>query len=996
MLWLKKNKVISRKIMALLLVWVMMLSLSQPLLSIAQTDDFPLPEDIIDDVFPTPEQIAGNEGSTGSTGTQGTDGNPSNLNGEDGINGDDSPASYAAHNEDGSSTASGSDGQDAQPLVPGSGASGSSGGMYRGRAANVYIKTGDASAYASIVNFLNTTILGSRNLDIINIYGSTLGTLDFSDFNPTSSTPIGASSSGTQPFLGAANSPQTTLDIDNNANLLNNLTLGVGSGSNRAVGANGNVIIETGDVEVDASVFNMVNTSLIGKNWKFKVINIFSDVVGDLILPTLETQRSAAGCSGCLSAINISTTNNSADVTNHINVNANSGGNTAAGSGGATYIQTGDVTANASIVNMVDTTIVGDDWYYTRFHVAGDWRGSVYNTNSTAAFIGGPHDLSIRDEGVGSNSSSMNDFVQRLFDPGSSVATTNNNGTITNVINIDANSGDNEAQNTRGDVAIKTGDVRANTAVTNVANTTIIGDGWQFYLVNIFGNWRGSAHYGMPDLAVSEVAVPEATPARRGNKVKYVYSYTNGGDTTATDVVLRDRYDADKVHVTDTNGGVVRGNTITWRIGRLAPRETRVLSYTTTVNAPDGSLPIQNEVTISASNSDRDLSNNTTGAQVLIAAANGGSNGGSGGSSGGTVYYYSGGTSSTSNPEFNLVKGSDREIYAPGETIPFAIILDNFKPYSGFAVGVVDQFMSPENTVLMTKSWDLGEVVGFEHIEITYAIPIPLTAMPGPYLNQVVVFSKNAQGEILPKVLTTLPITITAKNQLNVTQSTPTLPNAFVFGTFETSTATSTSSFAPVEGTIKRKKKTDDAPVVLGYSSEKGTSSGAGSGVAHASSTHKKSSFLGSLFYNLRIWLLLTLLGMGALALQKNMKRWFRWFFVFGKKKKDEDDDDKGGGLLQPTFSPTDPIASLEESLPLFVHADPVEIQTEGSSASLPLATIVSEKSKAAPVKKKVVKKKVTVTRVRRSTTSSTPSAKKTTRTTTRRSLPKLQTQEAL
>lgn len=883
-----------QRIMAIVLLCAMVISSLAPAMSRASEDDFPLPETFIDEIFPAQGSIEGTDGTLGDDGTEGTTPEMPGDNGDSGEDGDDSPASYYVEDMlNGSSTPSGeagTDGNNASTTENTSNTQGSSGAsgnnMVRGRAANVYIKTGDASAYASIINYLNTTVIGSRDIDIINIYGPTLGTLDFSDFNPHAVAST-SSASGLQSY-GAGNSTPSFLDTEltaqNNALLSNDLTLNASSGFNRAVGANGNVIVETGDVEVDASIFNMVNTNLIGRDWKFKVINIFSDVVGDLILPALDTERSAAGCSGCLNSLNITNesyiVNNNASVGNQIQVNANTGNNSASGFGGSGTIRTGNSNAQASVYNLVDTTIIGDNWYYSQFRVAGDWRGSVYNTGSAADLLLSGNDFSVRNEGRETDrTTSQYDRDLLALAGGSQNVLTNNTANVLNTITINADSGSNTASGAYGDAIIRTGDITAKSAITNVVNTTIIGDGWQFYLVNIFGNWKGSAHYGMPDLAVSEVAVPDATPVRRGNTITYVYSYTNGGDAVATDVVLRDRFDADKVHVTDTSGGTVRGNTITWRIGRLNPRETRVLSYTTTVNAPDGSLPIQNEVTITGSNGDRDMSNNSTGGQVSMALASsgGGSQGNSGGYSPGS--YYSGASgNSVSNPAFNLVKASDRDTYSAGETIPFTIILDNFRPSSGYAVGVVDQFYSPSNEVVLTEVWDLGEVVGFEHIEISYSIPIPARAIPGPYINKVTIYSKNSQGDILPAVVINLPITITERKKLQ--EPIPVLdilPSEFLFDlTFEddvSSTTPTTTDFTLLGGTVTRSKGSkNDTPAVHGYSVSSSTNEFEDTNIAGVARV-KPSGFMDRVQVNLAIWAFLMLLGMLALLIYRYLKK---------------------------------------------------------------------------------------------------------------------------
>ena len=785
-----------KKIIAIGILFALSTTFGAPLISRADVDVFPLPETFVDSTSTSQPAPDGSDGVVGGVGTDGISGIPMVKDGTVGKDGDNVSDQNGVSTAPGQPGANGTDGQN-------------KGNQWNGRAANVYIKTGDATAFASIINYLNTTVLGSSDIDIINIYGpSTSGTLDFSNFNPDTF----------QEEESSAGATPTQIETSNDGTLSNNLTIDASSGINRVEGVNGNVVIETGNVSANASIFNMVNTNLIGKNWKFKIINIFSDLMGDLILPTLYSEKAATGCSGCLSSLNVNT-GNSGSINNTIAVNADTGNNAATDAGGLAVLKTGQATADASVFNLLDSTVLGNDWYYTTFRVAGDWKGKVYNANPTAEFLLSDNGATIRDE-----QKTAEDAAQEpLALSGKPLnATTNNTALLQNKITINGGSGNNIADDVLGDVSIKTGDVRAKSAITNIVNTTIIGDGWRFYLVNIFGNWKGSAYYGMPDLAISEIAIPDAVPARRGNKINYVYSFTNGGDATAQDVILRDRFDADKVHVTDTSGGAVRGNMITWRVGSLKPRETRVISYTTTINTPDGSLPVQNEVTISGQNGDRDSSNNTTGGKVTIAALPGGGGGGSG--DGG------GGGGSSLNPEFNVVKTTDRKTASGGDTVPFTIILDNFKPYSGYEVGVVDQFLSPTNDILLTEVWDLGEVIGFEHIEITYSLPIPTQAVPGPYLNRVTIFSKNARGDILPAVTTNLPITITASTfavstlqQADNPLTLDAIPIAFLqdllLANDASFAAAPTTDFAATQVKIKRGSDKTGRPLVRGDAS---------------------------------------------------------------------------------------------------------------------------------------------------------------------------------
>lgn len=70
---------------------------------------------------------------------------------------------------------------------------------------------------------------------------------------------------------------------NNNASLVNNLLLNADTGHNRA--SNIDAEIRTGNANINADIFNLINTNIVGRNWFFGVINLFDEFSGDIVFP---------------------------------------------------------------------------------------------------------------------------------------------------------------------------------------------------------------------------------------------------------------------------------------------------------------------------------------------------------------------------------------------------------------------------------------------------------------------------------------------------------------------------------------------------------------------------------------------------------------------------------------------------------------------------------------------------------------------------------------
>ena len=96
-----------------------------------------------------------------------------------------------------------------------------------------------------------------------------------------------------------------------------------------------------------------------------------------------------------------------------------------------------------------------------------------------------------------------------------------------------------------------------------------------------------------PSLEIVKFDNPD--PVEAGSELIYTIVLSNNGDANATNVVIRDKFD-NLLIITDADGGIVDGNTITWNIPYLMPGENVNFSVKATVKIVDVSMTITNFV----------------------------------------------------------------------------------------------------------------------------------------------------------------------------------------------------------------------------------------------------------------------------------------------------------------------------------------------------------------------------------------------------------------
>lgn len=405
------------------------------------------------------------------------------------------------------------------------------------------ITTGDANVTGTIITSVNTNVAGVAVAEF-NVLEDTTGdiVLDFGNIcisNCGSVRDAVVKNTGN----GADSTNNSSLDVTNNNTLnqlndvilVNNMDLFADSGNNDAnKNTGGNSNVTTGDANVAANLLTFANNNLSG-NLVYAVVNIFGDLIGDIIFPeglfnsccgasdvTLTNTDNGAGSTNTTNysnEITDSTTQiNNLEIENNLIFDANSGGNETVGNtGGNSSIVTGDTSVDARVLNIANNNIAGGNMWLVIVNEAGRWIGRIMGAPDSSNFGGSSEFEFMVDQNggvtvanAGNGAGSTNNAI--LSETTNNTTNQINNAKIVNNVNLEANSGDNSAsKNTNGNSSIVTGDANIVANIVNFVNNNITGGGKMFVtIVNVFGSWLGNflgPDYQPEVAGPSEVAV---------------------------------------------------------------------------------------------------------------------------------------------------------------------------------------------------------------------------------------------------------------------------------------------------------------------------------------------------------------------------------------------------------------------------------------------------------------------------------------------------------
>ena len=438
------------------------------------------------------------------------------------------------------------------------------------------IETGDALAYANVLNLLNTNVVGTDfEIQFLDFLENYQGSLDFNQI--------------WEEFVAQGGTNPSLFQIQNsNLAILDNQVEVVANSGDNEIDGSGEAAIKTGSATALANVINLVNLNLVGSQFFLGVLNIFGNFEGDLIFPAPEKFLASVGATGsdegagaAVAAPVAVISQNTAMVSNEVTAGANTGANQVTDSQGDSVIQTGNAVSQANAVSVVNTNIQSNNWFFLMINNFSRQLAQVFGwaapgeTESLASGEPNIFQLGLSAESMATSS------------PGSSqsVVANQNDAAVTNQVTATANTGANQINDNQGDSRIETGDAKAVSNLVNLVNLNILGSRWFMGLVNIFGDWQGNVVFAYPDV---EVKLTDGLgQAMVGEQVHYQLHYQNQGYDQAAQVWAQIILPRGISYVSDNSGLApdLAGQTCAWFLGDLTPGQKGVFDLIVQVNA---------------------------------------------------------------------------------------------------------------------------------------------------------------------------------------------------------------------------------------------------------------------------------------------------------------------------------------------------------------------------------------------------------------------------
>lgn len=579
---------------------------------------------------------------------------------------------------------------------------------------DVTITSGSAISTANVLNVLNTNTFNSHGLMyFLNMLMGNVAVDLRSLFSVlTGGTPNIGSGTACSLEDEACSDPYTSLTIDNNndGTVNNDVNVGATTGGNTATAEDGNADVASGDARAAANIVNVVNTNITNANYLLLTMNGFAEGAGDIVFPGAEWFTNLLLGGGSVPAG--STVNyeneNTATVTTEGTVGAESGNNQVAAGGDAT-VDSGDATAQTTIVDRINTTIFGDSLSFL-FRVPSDWSGSVY---------GLPEGMNWREAAGGIEifwDNEDTDGAPVTQDDLLSVRNTNN-AEINNRFNVFALTGDNAVE-ADGDASVSSGDAEASANVVNVVNTNVLGRNWVMAIFNILGDWQGDITFGQSDLWVGARAVAPKLISG-GSCFNYEVTVNNFGDAVAENVVLESRFDS----MIQRMDGFTEdfGDRMEYMMGRIPAGGTRTVSFPTCLERfVNPQSEVTTEFTVSSANDNDDAQDNSE--LITIVTGTGA------------------GKPLTPNPELTIAKTvSERTIYA-STSVTYTITIENGAAPLYNAV-LMDTIYNEDEQKIHEQQWELDRIYPNETITVEYTAHFNDVVEPGTYTNEAYVLS---------------------------------------------------------------------------------------------------------------------------------------------------------------------------------------------------------------------------------------------------------------
>lgn len=436
---------------------------------------------------------------------------------------------------------------------------------------NTVADTGSSAGTASTEQSSSTPMAGPNGTAAaayLALYGATTGGI-----NDPANTVTGPGSTNTA--TESTDVSQETMN-KNIANLTNLLNLNASTGFNYA---NLNTLpgqVVTGDADNTLNLLNKLNTNISGVGG-FATYDIYGTQTGDITfgMANAPANGSFDAASGQVSknavtgpgSDNTATAQdgftvkeangNDAQITNTIKLQSITGDNSASFNTLGGSVTTGNASALANIINMANTNIQAQEWLFGVVNIYGSLYGNIVLPQDTA---GGTGQHTITTVGNDTTGALSNNTASSATNDTKSF-TTANTADITSNLNVDADTGNNDASfNTYG-ATIETGDAQTlvnNTSVANVNAVNPEGTIW-LVIVNEMGKWIGKI-IGAGEANVAS-SLPFTTSSSGNAEQTHTVDATNGatGPLSQNDASYQSTSDQS---VTSENNAAITNNIV--------------------------------------------------------------------------------------------------------------------------------------------------------------------------------------------------------------------------------------------------------------------------------------------------------------------------------------------------------------------------------------------------------------------------------------------------
>lgn len=598
------------------------------------------------------------------------------------------------------------------------------------------IETGDSTAVSDVYNEVNTNIVSDNfeqtTINIEGTYDGDINLLEQFQSMLESDTDANSQQSG----------GSLTVSNENEANIDNEVEVSASTGENSIETEGGSALIQAGDATAVSNTVNVVNTNIVGNNVLFAVVNVYGQWNGDLIVPgegLLEVAPEP------VYAETVIVNENEADVENNVLVTANTGGNeidAEGGDGSSAEIKTGAAYAGAEVLNIVNTNIVKNNFFFLLINNLGSWTGKILNWDNES---GEYSNIFSYDFGLlGDGETPTIQGLLSIFNK--------NTAKVENDISASANTGNNEIEieNENGgsaSAAIKTGNAAAMAKIVNFINTNIVGNNWLFGIVNIMGQWNGDTVFAFPDLTVSITDGKDKVSP--GENINYKISYKNNGKADCKSVNILVTLPSNVL----AEGG--NGDSLEYKLAGLKPGEEGSFNISAVVDThlPEGSTNLETLAGIKTETKENELDNNLavdlTEAfwQSSNETANNPTDTNGQDTNNNPIILANYGEGSGTDEEKleigpSLVltrKVEGKKNIHPGETVKYIIYIENTGEGSVHDVVVSDKMKYGMRTV-GNFSWELGEIKGGKKYKISFNVAINAAAPAGTYTSTASAF----------------------------------------------------------------------------------------------------------------------------------------------------------------------------------------------------------------------------------------------------------------